>query len=72
MTREESLPLLTYLQRASVAAENCTRLAWEPGTLAIWDNRCVQHHPLNDYPGQRRLMHRVIVRGEEPLGVQPG
>lgn len=70
MTREESLPLLTYLQRVSVAAENCTRLAWQPGTLAIWDNRCVQHYPLNDYPGKRRLMHRVIVRGEEPLGVE--
>ncbi len=54
-----------------MAAENCTRLEWQPGTLAIWDNRCVQHCPLNDYPGERRLMHRVIVRGEEPVGVQP-
>jgi taurine dioxygenase len=71
MTREESLPLLTYLQGVSVAAENCTRLAWQPGTLAIWDNRCVQHYPLNDYPGERRLMHRAIVKGEEPLGVEP-
>jgi taurine dioxygenase len=71
MTREESLPLLEYLQGVSVAAENCTRLEWQPGTLAIWDNRCVQHYPLNDYPGERRLMHRVIVRGEEPVGVEP-
>lgn len=71
MTREESLPMLTYLQRVSVAAENCTRLAWQPGALAIWDNRCVQHYPLNDYPGERRLMHRVIVKGEQPVGVEP-
>jgi taurine dioxygenase len=69
MTRPESLPLLEYLQAATIAAENCTRLKWRPGTLAVWDNRCVQHYPLNDYPGQRRLMHRVIIKGDEPAGV---
>jgi taurine dioxygenase len=68
MTREESLPLLTYLQAFAVRAERCTRLRWQQGTLAIWDNRSVQHYPLNDYPGQRREMHRVILRGEKPLG----
>ncbi len=68
MTREESLPLLSYLQAFAVRAERCTRLRWRPGTLAIWDNRSVQHYPLNDYPGQRREMHRIILRGEKPLG----
>lgn len=70
MTRAESLPLLEYLQSATVAAENCSRLQWRPGTLAVWDNRCVQHYPLNDYPGERRVMHRVIVKGAEPRGGQ--
>jgi taurine dioxygenase len=68
MTRAESLPLLEYLQARTIAAENCTRLQWRPGTLAIWDNRCVQHYPLNDYPGERRVMHRVIVKGDKPVG----
>lgn len=68
MTRPESLPLLEYLQAATIAAENCTRLKWRPGTLAVWDNRCVQHYPLNDYPGERRVMHRVIVKGDTPAG----
>jgi len=70
MTRQESLPLLEYLQAATIAAENCTRLRWQPGTLAIWDNRCVQHYPLNDYPGKRRVMHRVIVKGDKPVGAR--
>ena len=69
MTRPESLPLLEYLQAATIAAENCTRLKWRPGTLAIWDNRCVQHYALNDYAGERRVMHRVIVKGDKPVGV---
>ena len=68
MTREESLPLITYLQEFAVRAERCTRLCWQPGTLAIWDNRSVQHYPLNDYHGQRREMHRVILKGETPRG----
>ena len=39
------------------------RFAWLPGSIAIWDNRTSQHMALNDYHGQRRLMHRVTVEG---------
>ena len=66
-SREESLPLLTELAEHAVRDEFCTRLRWTAGTLAIWDNRSVQHYPLNDYPGHRRVMHRVILRGERPV-----
>jgi len=68
MTREESLPLISFLQAFAVRPAGCVRLCWQPGTLAIWDNRSVQHYPLNDYPGERREMHRVILKGEPPLG----
>lgn len=68
MSRAESLPLLERLHGIIVRAENCTRLRWRAGTLAIWDNRCLLHNPLNDYQGARREMQRVIVRGEVPLG----
>jgi taurine dioxygenase len=68
LTREESLPLIEFLQSFAVRPERVVRLQWDPGTLAIWDNRAVQHYPLNDYPGERREMHRVIVRGERPAG----
>lgn len=70
MNREDSLILLEPLHAAIIRAELCTRLRWRPGTLAIWDNRCLLHYPLNDYPGRRREMHRVIVKGEVPQGVE--
>jgi taurine dioxygenase len=66
-TREESVPILEFLERHTTHERFCTRLAWRAGTLAIWDNRAVLHYPLNDYPGERRVMHRVILRGERPF-----
>ncbi len=40
------------------------RFNWQPGSVAFWDNRATWHKALNDYPGQRRLMHRITVEGE--------
>jgi len=68
MSREESLPLLQQLQALVTEPSNITRLRWQPGTLAIWDNRAVQHYPLNDYPGERREMRRIILKGDRPRG----
>lgn len=67
LTREASLPLLQELEQRATADHHVTRLHWTPGTLAIWDNRCLFHYALNDYHGQRRHMRRVIVRGDRPF-----
>jgi len=67
MTATESDPLINYLADHVVRPEFQCRLRWQPGTLAIWDNRCTQHFALNDYPGRRRHMYRVTIEGDRPV-----
>ena len=69
MSHEESAPILSYLFRHQVRAELTCRLRWRPGSIALWDNRCTQHNAINDYPGHRRLMHRITLAGDTPTGV---
>ena len=66
MTRSDSLPLLRHLFEQTYQPEFTCRVSWQPGTLTIWDNRCVVHYAHNDYPGSVRFMRRVIVEGERP------
>ena len=63
-TRAESLPLLKRLYDAATAADNTCRVAWEPGSVAIWDNRTTWHLAMNDYQGHAREMHRITLTGE--------
>ena len=63
-TVEESKALLNYLYKHGANPHFTCRLSWREGTLAMWDNRATWHCALNDYHGQRRLMHRITVEGE--------
>jgi taurine dioxygenase len=65
-TQEESAPLLDFLFRHQQRAEFTCRFNWRPGSLALWDNRCTLHNPVNDYHGFRRVMHRITLAGERP------
>lgn len=67
MSQEESAALLSFLFQHATKPEFTCRLHWEPGTLAIWDNRCLLHLAINDYDGERRLLHRTTVAGEVPI-----
>lgn len=68
MGEDESRPLLNYLFGHATRAEFTCRLRWAPGTLAVWDNRCLLHLAINDYDGSRRLLHRTTVAGERAVG----
>lgn len=65
-TEEESKPLLKYLFQHQVRLEFTCRFSWRPGSIALWDNRCSQHNPVNDYHGHRRIMHRITLAGDQP------
>ncbi|HAY67860.1 MAG TPA: taurine dioxygenase [Acidimicrobiaceae bacterium] len=63
-TMEESAPLLQYLYEHVGQYQFTTQFQWDVGSIAMWDNRSTWHWALNDYPGHRRLMHRITVAGE--------
>jgi taurine dioxygenase len=62
-TEEESRQLLEYLYRLAVGPEITIRFQWRAGSLAFWDNRSTWHFAVNDYHGERRLLHRITIEG---------
>ncbi len=60
------------LQRHITRLENTVRWTWRPGDLAIWDNRATQHYAVADYDDLPRLLHRVTIAGDIPVGINGG
>jgi taurine dioxygenase len=58
----ESARILTLLFDMINRPEHHVRLRWQPGTVAVWDNRATQHYGVADYRGHRRCCWRVVVR----------
>jgi taurine dioxygenase len=68
LEQEESDRLLDELIAHATQMKYQYRHVWQQGDIVIWDNRCTMHKANADYPeGERRLMHRVIVAGTEPV-----
>lgn len=66
MTTAEAIPLLDFLCRHITQHHFTVRLKWEPGMVAMWDNRAALHLAANDYDGFRREMYRTTMAGERP------
>ena len=65
--RQESDALLRFLfEHVKNPAFQC-RFRWEPYSLAMWDNRCVQHMAVWDYYPETRSGLRVTVKGDRPF-----
>jgi alpha-ketoglutarate-dependent taurine dioxygenase len=64
LTEQESRPLLDMLFAAATRMDTTCRLVWRAGSLAVWDNRCLLHHAIGDYPDFRRVMVRTTIAGE--------
>jgi taurine dioxygenase len=67
LEKHESDAILEMLFRHIETPEFHCRFHWQPGSVAFWDNRCVQHHALWDYYPQRRRGLRVTIKGERPF-----
>jgi alpha-ketoglutarate-dependent sulfate ester dioxygenase len=61
--------IFELLQSHATLEENTIRWRWRTGDVAIWDNRATQHKAINDYGEARRIMHRVTIAGDAPVGV---
>ncbi|MEQ9190360.1 MAG: TauD/TfdA family dioxygenase [Alphaproteobacteria bacterium] len=58
MTEYESKPLIDFLDHHMTRPEFTCRLRWQPGMVAIWDNRFTLHYPINDFTGHLRSLIR--------------
>jgi alpha-ketoglutarate-dependent sulfate ester dioxygenase len=65
----DSHDLYTLLQRHVTRLENTVRWTWRDGDLAIWDNRATQHYAVADYDDLPRLLHRITIAGDIPVGI---
>jgi taurine dioxygenase len=45
------------------------RFRWTPGAVAFWDNRATLHYAASDYFPARRVMDRISIAGDRPVGV---
>jgi taurine dioxygenase len=62
-TEAESKGLLETLYAHARRPDFQTRFQWREGSIAFWDNRATWHYAVNDYQGERRLMHRITIEG---------
>ena len=69
LTATDSNALFDLFQRHIIRLENTVRWTWRPGDIAIWDNRATQHYAVADYDDHPRLMHRITLAGDIPIGL---
>lgn len=69
LSPSESRDILRILQAYVTRPENILRYQWSPGDLVLFDNRATQHYAPDDYGDLPRLLHRVTVAGDVPVGI---
>jgi taurine dioxygenase len=69
LSADESRDILRILQSYVTRPENVVRFSWAPGDLVVFDNRITQHYAPDDYGDLPRLLHRVAVAGDVPVGI---
>ena len=62
----ESRAILDFLCEHVSRPEFQCRFRWRRNSVAMWDNRCTQHHAIWDYWPAIRSGYRVTIQGEAP------
>lgn len=65
----ESTALFQLLQNRITRLENTLRWTWQPGDVAMWDNRATQHYAVADFDEHPREMRRITVAGDVPVSI---
>ncbi|TYP75633.1 TauD/TfdA dioxygenase family protein [Paenibacillus methanolicus] len=65
----DSERILAILQEHVTRLENTVRWRWAAGDVVIWDNRATQHYAVNDYGSEHRVVRRVTIAGDVPVGI---
>ncbi len=66
LNEQESSTILRMIFDALKTPEYQLRVSWEPHTIAVWDNRSVEHALIFDF-SYPRVMHRVTIAGDRPF-----
>lgn len=66
MNDNESRATLEFLYRHMEHIDFQCRFRWTPHSIAMWDNRCTQHHAAWDYFPEVRHGYRVTLAGDRP------
>ncbi|MFF5232485.1 TauD/TfdA dioxygenase family protein [Dactylosporangium sp. NPDC000521] len=68
VSEAESRGILDLLYAHLTKPEHIVRHRWRPGDVAMWDNRSTAHYANRDYGTAHRVMHRITLRGDVPVG----
>jgi taurine dioxygenase len=66
LSETESSKLINILCDHMIKEEYTFRFKWEKNSIAMWDNRCTKHVPINDYYPNYRQMQRITIIGDRP------
>ena len=71
MDKKESDEILNEIFKHQARLDFTCRFQWTENTVAIWDNRSVQHYAIADFfPGRglghERIMDRIAIEGDYP------
>jgi alpha-ketoglutarate-dependent taurine dioxygenase len=66
---DESKHLLDFLCKHITQPQFCARVSWSKYQVTMWDNRSLSHKGVADDVSERRIVHRVSLRGTRPRSV---